>query len=382
MPPLPTLSAAISAFRAGDFGQARGLLDRLVAAGSASSDTWLMLATACDALDDATAAERAVDKVLAGDARNVRALVLKGDCRRKLGDQQGGTRFYAHAVALAEGRQHPPVVASAVARAVAMLAEDSAQYRAHMEQWLTGQGAARSPRFQQSLDILYGEKQPYFQQPTAFFFPELAQRQFFERSEFPWVAGVEAATDAIRAELAALLVTEEGFRPYLVNAPDRPRGDFHGLHDNPQWSTLYLIDNGRPMPDVIARAPKTYAAISALPLCAIGNRAPTVMFSLLRAGARIPPHTGMLNTRIICHLPLMVPPDCGFRVGNEVRMWEVGKTLIFDDTIEHEAWNNSDEDRVVLIFDVWRPELSVAERAALVTMFAGIDGYGKPVAAS
>ena len=84
----------------------------------------------------------------------------------------------------------------------------------------------------------------------------------------------------------------------------------------------------------------------------------------------MPAHTGMFNTRLICHLPLIVPPGCGFRVGNQVREWEVGKLLIFDDTIEHEAWNDSDEDRVVLIFDIWRPELSPAERDEVEALFS------------
>jgi aspartyl/asparaginyl beta-hydroxylase (cupin superfamily) len=83
----------------------------------------------------------------------------------------------------------------------------------------------------------------------------------------------------------------------------------------------------------------------------------------------------MLNARLICHLPLIVPPGCGFRVGNEVRQWEEGKLLIFDDTIEHEAWNDSNEDRVVLIFDIWRPELSEAERGAVAAMFEAVDAY-------
>ena len=74
-----------------------------------------------------------------------------------------------------------------------------------------------------------------------------------------------------------------------------------------------------------------------------------------------------------CHLPLVVPPHCGFRVGNEVRAWEVGKLLIFDDTIEHEAWNNSAEDRIVLIFDIWRPELTEDERRAVTAIFEAID---------
>jgi aspartyl/asparaginyl beta-hydroxylase (cupin superfamily) len=106
------------------------------------------------------------------------------------------------------------------------------------------------------------------------------------------------------------------------------------------------------------------------PLPRITN-SPTIMFSLLRAGARIAPHTGTHNARLICHLPLIVPPECGFRVGNEVRQWEEGKLLIFDDTIEHEAWNDSAQDRVVLIFDIWRPELSEQERREIAALFCG-----------
>ena len=94
------------------------------------------------------------------------------------------------------------------------------------------------------------------------------------------------------------------------------------------------------------------------------------MFSLLRPRARIAPHTGVQNTRLVCHLPLIVPPGCGFRVGNEIRQWEEGKLLIFDDTIEHEAWNDSGEDRMVLIFDIWRPELSARERQEVSALFA------------
>ena len=106
------------------------------------------------------------------------------------------------------------------------------------------------------------------------------------------------------------------------------------------------------------------------PLAKIPGWGPTVMFSLLKAGSRILPHTGMFNTRLVCHLPLMIPEGCRFRVGNEVREWQEGRLLIFDDTIEHEAWNDSNEDRVVLIFDIWRPELSEQERLELTALFS------------
>ena len=98
--------------------------------------------------------------------------------------------------------------------------------------------------------------------------------------------------------------------------------------------------------------------------------------ALLRAGARIQPHNGQFNTRLTCHLPLIVPSGCRFRVGNEVREWERGKLLIFDDSIEHEAWNQSSEDRFILIFDIWRPELSEQERREVTAYFGGVVREG------
>ena len=102
--------------------------------------------------------------------------------------------------------------------------------------------------------------------------------------------------------------------------------------------------------------------MNVLPLVFSGQRCPNILFSRLRPGAKIPPHNGMINTRLIGHLPLIIPEDCGFRVGNSTRTWNVGEAFLFDDTIEHEAWNNSSEDRFVLIFEVWRPELTEAEQ--------------------
>ena len=86
-----------------------------------------------------------------------------------------------------------------------------------------------------------------------------------------------------------------------------------------------------------------------------------------------------MNTRLICHLPLIVPPGCGFRVGNDTRTPIEGRAWAFDDTIEHEAWNTSKEARVILLFEVWRPELSDQERALVRAMFEAIDEYsGQP----
>ena len=91
-----------------------------------------------------------------------------------------------------------------------------------------------------------------------------------------------------------------------------------------------------------------------------------------------PAHVGVDNTRLVCHLPLVVPPGCWFRVGAETREWREGEAFAFDDTIEHEAMNPTDVLRIVLIFDVWHPGLAEAERAAVAATIAaaGFGGSG------
>jgi hypothetical protein len=230
-------------------------------------------------------------------------------------------------------------------------------------------------RLAHSLDMLKGERQVYQQQPSVLYYPYLAQRQYFEREEFEWVPALEAATPAIREELAALVDEGADFRPYVENHPDRPHRDFHGLNDNPDWTALYLWRDGKVVEQNAARCPKTMAALENVPLSRIGSRTPAVLFSRLEPGAHIPPHSGMLNCRLICHLPLIVPNGCWLRVGNETREWEEGKLLVFDDSFEHEAKNPTGELRIILLFDIWRPELGEEERTAISAIFDSIDRF-------
>jgi aspartyl/asparaginyl beta-hydroxylase (cupin superfamily) len=162
---------------------------------------------------------------------------------------------------------------------------------------------------------------------------------------------------------------------------DRPFFDGHGMLGDPGWSAFYLWQAGAPVPENAARCPATMAALDDAPLCRIPARTPSVLFSLLRPGAHIPPHHGFTNARYICHLPLIVPEGCGMRVGGETRPWIEGQACVFDDSIEHEAWNrNADQLRVVLIFDIWRPELTEAERKMVGAVLEAVDSYaGGPV---
>jgi len=356
---------------------ARAKLERVTATGRAGAQIWMILAEACKRSGDIAAQDAALDEALKREPRAIMALIWKGDARRALGDRRAATTFYERAVALADQAQAlPPEQRREVDRARAAAQSSAADYRAHTEAHLTAAGIARSPRFAQSLDLLFGDKQIYPQKPSLYYFPELPLVQFYDPAQFDWAAKVEAETGTIRAEIQAVMEGDGGFQPYLVSDASRPRRDFHGMHDNPAWSSLHLWENGQPVEANVKRCPRTFELLMDLvPLPHISVRAPAIMFSLLQAGATIPAHHGAINSRLICHLPLIVPPDCGFRVGNQVREWHEGELLIFDDTIEHEAWNRSDRDRLVLIFDIWRPELSEDERRAVTALFEAVDAY-------
>lgn len=333
--------------------------------------------------------EAEVDDLLAVEPQDFQALVAKADLRTRAGDDRAAVAFYKAALnaARARGGPLPAHWRAAIERAQQAMARATSLFEQHLEDRLAtaGFGAGhRPPRFQLSIDLMTGRAQlpplpgPHLQQPGAYYFPGLPQRCYYERAELAWTGMVEAEAPAIRAELDAWLARDgdDGFSPYLVADPSRPRMDYHGLTDNPAWSTLYIWEKGGPVESVASRFPLTLALMRRLPLPHIGVRAPSVLFSRLAPGARIPPHHGMLNARLICHLPLMAPPGCGLRVGGETRRWQEGKLLIFDDSVEHEAWNGSDRDRIVLIFDVWRPELDERERQAVTNLFAAIDSYG------
>jgi aspartyl/asparaginyl beta-hydroxylase (cupin superfamily) len=252
----------------------------------------------------------------------------------------------------------------------------AAQYQSYLVEQMAAKGfdpAKSSSRFAQSLDIVLGKKQIYLQQPRFYYFPALPQINFYERSEFPWLDEIEKATPAIRAELLNVLNDPSAFAPYVQGDPNRPRNEQAGMLNNPDWSAFYLWQNGQVIEANAARCPNTMRALQSVPLSCVPSRSPSVLFSLLKPGTRIPPHNGFVNTRLICHLPLIVPGRCHFRVGNDTREWQEGKAWVFDDTIEHEAWNDSDQTRVILLFEIWRPELSQEERQLVTSLFGAID---------
>ncbi|MEQ1618000.1 MAG: aspartyl/asparaginyl beta-hydroxylase domain-containing protein [Terricaulis sp.] len=371
------MQAAAARLAKGEAVAALELIERVIGAGKADASVWLALAHARERLGDKDGTLAAIDQALALEPSELRALLAKADHLDAEGDSRGASAFYTAALHyLPRIAQLPPHLQEGLRRA-----QIANQRLAHeLEEFVRsslaaiGLGPGGGPRrLSDAVDILFGRKRVYVQEPQYLYFPELPQKQFYERNDFPWLDAVEAAVDDIRAELQGVIGAD--FQPYLTQTPGRPVRAQAGLIDNPSWSAFFLYRDGAEQPGA-ARCPRTMQALSGAPLSGIPGRTPSILFSKLAAGAHIPAHQGMLNARLICHLPLIVPAGCSFRVGNDVRVWEEGNAWVFDDTIDHEAWNRSREDRYILLFDIWRPELSVEERAGVATLCEAVDAYG------
>jgi len=352
---------------------------RVTASGRAGAEAWMGQADACRALKDDGGAIAAVDRALAVDPRNFRALIAKADSYAAAGNARAASSYYAAGLRNAPtAPQRDPRLASELRRAQQMCEHYAHEYESFLHAKLAAAGfdsRRSSSRFAQSVDLMTGRKKLFLQQPSKYYFPELPQIQFYERSAFPWLDEVERHTDDIVAELEAIMTDEAAFQPYVERVVDRPRPEDDRLTNSRDWTALYLWKNGALVADNARRCPRTLEALAQAPLCRIQGRTPSILFSRLRPGARIPPHYGFINARLICHLPLIVPESCGFRVGNDVRAWEKGKTWVFDDTIEHEAWNDSKEMRVILLFEIWRPELSEEERALVSALIEAMSSF-------
>ena len=161
--------------------------------------------------------------------------------------------------------------------------------------------------------------------------------------------------------------------PYLQYESHEPLAQWRELNRNLDWTAIHLVDHGRRIDANADQCPQTMELLKLVDQPQIPGAGPTAMFSLLAPGKVIPPHSGVNNTRLLCHLPLIVPEGCWFRVGAETRPWREGEGFVFDDTIEHEAANPSDRLRVVMIFDLWHPDLSETEKRAIAGIIAA-DG--------
>jgi aspartyl/asparaginyl beta-hydroxylase (cupin superfamily) len=378
--PQALLALSQRAYRDGDLARARALLDQLVGQEGADKQAWINLAVVCQAQQDEAGEERAIRAALTRDPADLVGLILRANLYARQGKRHAAATAYGAVAAVAPPLERlAPALRPAVREALAYRDSYNTEFAGYLDEHLAPllremQGEDLG-RFRESFDIMTGRKRRFDSQSALFHYHGLAPTSFFSRAEFPWLEEIEAATDAIRDEFLALLDGEDGFTPYLTYASDQPLNQWVELNNSPRWSAFHLIESGRPNPANAARCPHTMRTLQAAPQPDQPGRTPTAMFSLLKPRTRIPPHCGVSNVRLVTHLPLIVPPGCGFRVGNDSRAWEPGRAWVFDDTIEHEAWNDSEQLRVILMFDVWHPHLSGAERALVTALSAGIAAF-------
>jgi aspartate beta-hydroxylase len=368
------------AFRRGDFQSARAAFRRLADADGADAERWINLALACRQLKDEPAEETAIQHALVLDPKHLVALILRGN----LLERQGKTH-QAASVNLAIAQASPPLenlrpeLRPAVSNALAQWEQYGRELGDFLDQHLDSYyqtfAGENLKRFRDSLDIMVGRKRRYESRSEIYHYPGLAPIEFFDRADFPWLDSIEGATDEIRAEFLEILKAEEGFTPYITYPPGVPLNQWVELNNSPRWSAFHLYKMGKLVEENAAKCPRTMRALDGAPQPDQPGRTPAAMFSLLKPRTRIPPHTGVTNVRLVAHLPLIVPEGCGFRVGNDTREWVPGRGWVFDDTIEHEAWNDSDKLRVVLIFDIWHPHLTPPERALITALTAGVNAF-------
>ena len=363
---------ADAAAQSGRLEDARRLLETAVRATPERLDTWLKLAAICRGTGDMSGALEAVSRALSLDPLDLSALLMRGMLLERMGKEMEAGEAYGHALAQRPAGEAPPPDLAP------MIAHAEQSYRRFQERMLSrlrggmASGDA-SPEEQARIDRFCTNiariTQTYSQQPSHFHFPGLPPTEFHDRARFPWLDEVEAATAEIKQEFDALIASEAAeLVPYIQYPDDVPLRQWEMLNRSRDWTAVHLLKNGRAIERNARHCPRTMALLARLPQPDVPGASPNAMFSLLAPRTRIPPHTGVANTRLVCHLPLIVPPGCGFRVGAETRAWRPGSAFVFDDTIEHEAWNDSTELRVVFIFDVWAWGLSEAERRAVAAI--------------
>lgn len=370
------------AYAHGDLEAALHAFQRAADAEPADPRSWVNLALVHQKRGDATAEDAALTRALTADPSDLMALYLRGQLAERLGDERRAASAYGAAATVSPPMDRlRPDLRPAVQYAAQYRERYQRKLAAYMDDAMRPHYAEVAgddvERFRLSLDILVGRKQRYDSLPMRYFVPHLPVVEFFDRALFPWIEEFETHTDAITEELTAVVREDRGMEPYIHYRPDEPIAQWAELNHSPRWSAFHLWKEGRPVPENVARCPRTVAAWQRTPRPEQPGRTPVAMYSLLKPRTRIPPHVGASNARLVCHLPLIVPPGCTFRVGNSVRSWERGRVWVFDDTIEHEAINDSDQLRVVMIFDTWHPMLTPAERRLITAMNTALNGFGE-----
>lgn len=374
------LQAVDSQVESGNLAQAAHMLDAALAASDHGPAVWLRLAGLRRALRQPHRALDAVHRTLAHNPLDFVALCLRAALLEKLDPTNAG-QAWSEALAQRPADRLPAGMVATIAHGEALrdawVAERSVQLAAATAPAAASADNDAAWKIERFRTNVLRETKVWHSSPTHYHYPGLIEREFHPRQLFPWLDRLEAATDVIRTEMqAALATTRADLVPYITYAEHEALDQWRPLNRNRDWTAAHLLQKGAAVEANAVLCPQTMQILRELPQPVIAGASPNAMFSLLAPHTEIPPHVGVNNARLVCHLPLVVPEGCWFRVGGETRMWREGKAFVFDDTIEHEAMNPTDQLRVVLIFDVWHPQLGPAEQLAIAALIAADGGQG------
>ena len=377
------------ALRQGDAATAVRAFTAAVAADPDAAILHYNLANAQGLAGDAAAQLEALNAALDRDPYMPHALLARGKLAEAQGQAAAALADYKRLLAAVpdhEAEAAGPGFRAGLAHARAAVAAETASLAARLDA-VIAEAAAQAPpaeaeRFRHAVDVQLGRRRTFVHEPLVLNYPYLPAIQYFDRGLFPWLPELEAATPVIRDELTALLAAGNGgFAPYVRYPRGAPVNQWSELNHSDAWAATFFIEHGVPNPAMAEHCPQTAALLNTLPLFDLPGRGPVAFFSLLKPQTRIPPHTGATNIRSIIHLPLIVPEGCTFRVGNDTRPWIEGEAFAFDDTIEHEAVNPTDDLRAVLIIDAWNPFIGAGERDLIRRWIRELDAHGQGLTA-
>ncbi|WBO22389.1 aspartyl/asparaginyl beta-hydroxylase domain-containing protein [Sphingomonas abietis] len=356
--------ATDAALARGQVMQAVALLEEGLLTAPGDFAGWMKLAALRRRTGQMPSALDAVNAALAARPNDFVGLLLKGSLHEQLGDADRAAEIYRAVVFHGRAEVQLPAAMKAQLQRINVFLE---RHRANVESRLALTDTlddAHRMRARRFADNVLDRRPAYHQEPTHYRYPGLSDIEFFDTNHGELRDRLRRAFPDILAEFHALAVAHaDRQRPYVDLAPGQPAAQWSALNRSTDWNAFHLIRYGDHDPVNAAACPRTIAAFAGQEQAVIPGLGPNLMFSLLAPHTHIPSHHGVANFRVVCHLPLIIPPGCRFRVGGDTREWQAGEPWIFDDTIEHEAWNDSNELRVVLIGDLWRPELDDQDRA-------------------
>ncbi|TAN02949.1 MAG: tetratricopeptide repeat protein [Rhodanobacteraceae bacterium] len=383
---------AMCALARGEFASAQGELEHAARLNPTEPEIWKNLGIVHLAQHNAGDALDAFDRALGIEPMHFAARLHRGAALEQLGRTDDATAAYFGALVAAQSRGKwrndmttPPGLRQAVRHAIAFVDQNRRRMLMELLQPLRDKhGAASLARVEQGLAIYLEDRPANYPDPRQyckfFYVPGLRATPYYERELFPWHAELEQHTDTIRAELRGVLEQPIGVEPFLGtndNQMLKQQNLLDGTRGHAEWNSFFFHRHGEVFEQNARRCPRTTEILATLPLVHIRGHAPEVLFSILTPGSHILKHHGVTNTRLVTHLPLIIPEDCAISVGGVEHAWQEGRCVTFDDTFEHEAWNRSDKVRAVMILDSWHPDLSEAEREAIALLVGGIGDFNR-----